>query len=487
MAIADPCALLDTLVKEPDEAEWLEFKESYWDPEQVGRNCSALSNSAMLLEKSRAFIVFGVQNGTHKKVGTTVRLKKKKGKGGGENFENWLNRMMRPTITIGLYDFECHGLHFAIVELEPTYSRPIAFDGTEYIRIGENTRRLDEFPDRQRAIWLKTGNRSFEDAVTLPNVKEQDVFNLLDVDAFFSLSEIPAPKSRRERLRALVHSKLLLDTQENTYDITNMGGLLLAHDLSSFANLETKTPRVIKYLGANKLRSEPERKIGKGYACGFEELLEHVQELLTEETIVKGKRTDSVAYHEDMLREMIANALVHQDLTISGAGPMIEVFSNRVEISNPGKSLIEKDRIVNDKRSRNVKLAATMRALHLCEERGGGLDKAFQAAEDTGLPAPDVVMSENSTQFTLLSRTAFNAMTKGEKLRSLYYHCALRYAARDYMTNASLRERFGLPATRMQTITDLITAAKKGGKIVPADPEQGKKGAQYIPYWAGET
>ena len=80
-------------------------------------------------------------------------------------------------------------------------------------------------------------------------------------------------------------------------------------------------------------------------------------------------------------------------------------------------------------------------------------------------------------------------MTKGEKLRSLYFHCALKYASRDYMTNASLRERFGLTASKkdMQKISDLITTAKKGNKIIPADPAQGKKGARYIPYWAGET
>jgi ATP-dependent DNA helicase RecG len=240
------------------------------------------------------------------------------------------------------------------------------------------------------------------------------------------------------------------------------------------------------HLGVNKMRSEPERKITKGYACGFEELLDHIESLLSEEKTIKGKRTATVPYHDDILREIIANALVHQDFAISGNGPMIEVFTNRVEVSNPGKSLIEKDRIINDKRSRNIKLAAAMRDFHLCEQRGQGLDKAFQAAEDTGLPAPDIVVSETSTQVTILAHTAFNEMTKSEKLRSLFYHCALRYAARDYMTNSSLRERFGLPANMMQAVTDLITTAKKGEKIVLADPVQAKKGARYIPYWAAD-
>ena len=437
----------------------------------------------MLLGKDRAFMVFGVENATHRLVGTTLRLKKKKH--GGENFENWLNRMLRPSLMIEICDFECDGLKYSIIELEPSYSAPVKFKDTEYIRIGENTRRLDEYPDRQRALWFKTGSRTFEDAIATPGVNEAGVFELLDVDEYFELRRMAKPASPRVQLAALTGSNILRDTREGTYDITNLGALLLARDLSKFQSLAGKVPRVIRYIGGDKLRSQAEKQLPKGYANGFEELLAHVQELLAEERTIKGRLTNIVPYPEDMLRETLANALVHQDLTISGAGPMIEVFSNRVEITNPGRSLIDKDRIINDKRSRNVKLAAAMRDFHLCEETGRGLDKAFQAAEDTGLPAPDMIMFEASTQFTLLAETAFNEMTKSEKLRSLYYHCALRFAARDYMTNASLRERFGLPSTKMQAVTDLITTAKRAKKIIPADPEQGKKGARYIPYWAG--
>jgi predicted HTH transcriptional regulator len=181
-----------------------------------------------------------------------------------------------------------------------------------------------------------------------------------------------------------------------------------------------------------------------------------------------------------MLRETIANALVHQDFSIAGVGPMIEIFSNRIEITNPGRSLIERDRIINDKRSRNVKLASAMRSFHLCEERGSGLDKAFQAAEDTGLPAPDVLVSETSIQFTLLSRTAFNETTKGEKLRSLYYHCALRYAARDYMTNASLRERLDSQRPRCKPSVISLQRQRAVGRLFRR-PDQGRRGRGIFP------
>lgn len=482
MPIKDPCALLDELTKEPSESEWLEFKQSFWDHEQTGRNCSALANAAMLVDRDRAFIVFGVENKTYRKTGTTIRLKQKKVK--GQNFENWLNDKLAPRTTVEMLDFVCDGLHFSLIAIEPAYTSPIAFDKLHYIRVGENTKRLDEFPDRLRAIWLKTGVRGFEDSVVSPNVSADQVFELIDVDAFYSLREEAVPGSKAEKLKALAAARMIQDTKEGTYDITNMGALLLATDLDRFPTLRSKQLRVIKYLGANKMKSEPEIRLTAGYACGFESHLKHIFSRLQEESTRGGRRTIQIPYPEDMLRETVANALVHQDLSVSGAGPMVEIFSNRVEISNPGRSLISRDRMINEKRSRNEKMAAAMRDFKLCEERGSGLDKAFQAAEDAGMPAPDPVISDATTQMTLLAPSAFGSMTKAEKLRSLYYHCALRFAARDYMTNASLRERFKLPASKMQVITDLITTAKKGKKIVPADPDQGKKGAMYVPYWA---
>lgn len=477
------CALLGRLCSEPHESEWLEFKQNVWDHNQIGRNISALANSAMLAGKERAFVVFGVENNSHERVGTTIRLKKKKGKG-NENFENWINRLIAPRIMIALHDFQCDSMEFAIIEIEPTYESPVRFDGAAYVRIGENTRSLAEFPERERSLWITTGTRRVEDAIAKSNATTDEVFALLDIDAFFKLGTTPRPRARKAALNRLVEARYLRDRMDEHYDITNLGALLLSNDLREFPTLAPKTPRVIKYIGTTKQRSEPEKLLTKGYATGFSDLLDHVLNLQVEERIIDGRRTITASYHSDILRELIANALVHQELTISGAGPMIEVFSNRIEISNPGGSLIERDRMINDKRSRNERLAFAMRDLGLCEERGSGMDKAFQAAEDTGLPAFEIITSETTTQITIFAPTAFKEMKKGDRLRSLYYHCALRYAAKDYMTNASLRERFGLPQNEMQTITDLITAAKKAKRIAVADPDEGKKKARYVPYWA---
>ena len=126
-------------------------------------------------------------------------------------------------------------------------------------------------------------------------------------------------------------------------------------------------------------------------------------------------------YPEDAIREVIANALIHQDFTITGAGPVIEIYSDRLEVINPGNSLIDIDRIIDERRSRNEKLASTMRLLGLCEERGGGLDKAIIQIEQMNLPAPDFHASQNSMRVVLFGPRPFKELSKAEKIRACFF------------------------------------------------------------------
>lgn len=181
---------------------------------------------------------------------------------------------------------------------------------------------------------------------------------------------------------------------------------------------------------------------------------------------------------------MIANALIHQDFTIPGNGPMIEIYSDRIEISNPGNSLIDTDRILDERRSRNEKLAATMRGLGLCEERGGGLDKTMFEVERRHLPAPEFNSSTDSMRVVLFGPKSFSAMSKQDRQRACFYHAVLRWLKHDYMSNSTLRERFSLPDEDYQAVSAVISEALKMGRIAPADPTQGRRNAKYVPYWA---
>jgi predicted HTH transcriptional regulator len=484
MATNDPKALLERLLQEP-EGEWIEFKHNNCDPELIGRTVSACANGAMLADRDRAFVVWGVENRTKRRVGTTVQLRQLT-KGSGENLTNWLSRMIEPRLMMEFLDFSDQGKTYSILVVEPTYDRPVKFSGVEYLRIGENIRTLNEFSEHERALWLATGRRKFENAIALPHQGTFDVLHKLNTDTYYHLRGEEAPKNQAEILRRFTQLGCLRDDMEGGYDTTNLGALLFAKDITVFPSISTKSVGVIKYVGKDKMISEEETEGKKGYAVGFPGMLKFIiNRLPKQEIFTSGVRKVTSVYSETAIREIIANALIHQDFTITGAGPIVEIYADRVEVVNPGNSLIQVDRIIDERRSRNEKFASTMRELGICEERGGGIDKAIIEIEKMYLPAPEFYPSENSMRVVIFGPRKFSELSKADKVWSCFCHCVVRWLKRDYMSNTTLRERFSLSNAEYQAVSAVISSARREGRIVAAEEGQGKRNARYVPYWAG--
>ena len=193
-------------------------------------------------------------------------------------------------------------------------------------------------------------------------------------------------------------------------------------------------------------------------------------------------------YPEIAIRELVANALIHQDLTIPGAGPLVEIFSDRMEITNPGRLLptIRIERLIDTApESRNELLAAFMRRLKICEERGSGIDKTLLAIEMFGMPPPDFLEGEHYFRAILYSPRPFGKMTKDEKIRACYFHCCLRHVANERMSNATLRRRFRIDAKNYPVVSKIINDTVKAGFIKTGDPQsKSRKHAFYVPFWA---
>ena len=199
----------------------------------------------------------------------------------------------------------------------------------------------------------------------------------------------------------------VLSKQDNgMYAITNLGAILFAKNLTDFPRLERKAVRVVQYDGNNKLNMMREDTINKGYAIGFEGLLKYIEALLPSQEIIEGAiREQRLPYPIIALREAIANALIHQDFSITGTGVVVEIFDTRVEITNPGIPLVDIARIIdNPPKSRNEKLASLMRKLRMCEELGTGWDKIVISCELQQLPAPHINIYEENTKVTLLAK-----------------------------------------------------------------------------------
>jgi ATP-dependent DNA helicase RecG len=164
---------------------------------------------------------------------------------------------------------------------------------------------------------------------------------------------------------------------------------------------------------------------------------------------------------------------------------MVEVYSNRVEISNPGEPIVPVERFIDGYQSRNERLADLMRRMHICEEKSSGIDQVIEAAETFQLPAPDFVVGHRRTSVIILGHQPFNDMDREARIRACYQHCVLRYVMREPMTNQSLRNRFRLPDSKSATVSQIIAATLETGRI-KADEGTGrsKKLARYLPIWA---
>lgn len=270
--------------------------------------------------------------------------------------------------------------------------------------------------------------------------------------------------------------------------ISNLGAILLAQNLKTFGNLITKAPRTITYKGINRLNAIKDTPGPKGYAVGFESLIAYIESQIPEpETIGKALRSSTPQYPPKAIREFVANALVHQDFSIMGQGPTIEIFDDRIEISNPGNPLIEPDRFIDHPpRARNEKLADMLRRMKICEKRGSGVERAILEIESVQLPAPKIENKEDSVVVVIYSQKNLSQLTKEDQCRACYFHSCIRHVVdRDGLTNASLCKRLGIDKRNNAIASRIIKNTLKKKWIKPFDPDnKSSRYAKYIPYWA---
>ena len=355
-------------------------------------------------------------------------------------------------------------------------------EGAYLMRSGQRLVAMSE--DRLRGIFTE-GAPGWLEGPARTGATEADVLSLLHIEAYFDLLSLPRPTSPAGAIDRLVAERLI-DPDGDRYTIRRMGALLLARRLRDFDDLGRRAPRVIVYNGTSKLNTKLERDGEKGLAVGFQGLVTFVLEQLPQNEVIEDALRRSVKLvPEIVIRELVANALIHQDFDVTGASPMVEIYDDRVEISNPGEPIVPVERFIDGYQSRNERLADLMRRMRICEEKSSGVDKVVSAAEVYQLPAPDFRVGHKRTSVLVFGPRDFEAMNRDDRVRACYQHCCLRYVMNDRMTNPSLRERFHLSERQSATASQIIAATVDAG-LVKLDDAVGssRRFARYVPGWA---
>ncbi len=433
------------------------------------------------------FLVFGINNKTAQIIGTDKL-----------NVNNIIERLaslcrdnVNPLVKIDHSIETFKGKELLFVYIQESAIKPVHIINKtiedSFIRSGGTTRKASR--QEVGALMLNSKLPTWEELHASKLLTELEVITLLEYDKILELLGKPIPSKMQEIMQWMVDEKMLIDVDGKGYYITNFGAVAAAKDLNKFDGLARKSVRLIKYEGKNKAGASKEYPGKKGYAVGFESLIIFVQGLLQDSEIIKNAlRVETSIYPEKAIRELIANILIHQDFSIRGTGPMIEIFEDRIVFSNPGKLLPSKkiDRLIRTTpESRNEILASAFRRYNICEERGSGFEKAVIAIELYSLPPLKFEELENSFKVTMYAPKKYAEMTNDERIEACYQHSIIEYFGNGGFNNTSLRKRFGMHEKQASQISLLIKDAMKAGKIKAKDPNNvSKKFSLYVPYWA---
>jgi ATP-dependent DNA helicase RecG len=475
--------LVRELCKLPRETEWAEFKRNNDDPQDIGEYISALANAAALSGKTTGYLVWGVSDDDHALVGS--RFDPATARKGNEELESWLLRLLEPHIDFKFTPVELDGQRVVLLEVSAATRQPVRFSGIEYIRVGTYKKPLKDFPEKERALWRVFDRVPFEVGAAMQHISDDEVLRLLDYPAYFDLLELPPPDGHVAILSALARDHLIEPCVAGGWDITNLGACLFAKRLDDFSGLRRKAVRVIQYRAHDRTETVREQVGGKGYASGFEGLIGYVNGLLpTNEVVGQALRRQMPMFPELAVRELVANALIHQDFSVRGAGPLVEIFEGRIEITNPGEPLVDTLRFLDSPpSSRNEMLASLMRRFRICEERGSGIDKVVAQLELYQLPSPVFEVPPGFTRVVLFAPRSLSEMSKDERVRACYWHACLKYVQREAVTNTTVRERFGIDARNAAMASRLLKEAVEAGVIAAVDSQASRQQMRYEPFW----
>jgi len=373
-----------------------------------------------------------------------------------------------------------------VVFKTPTRPRGMVYhvDGVRWMRSGSQLVPISD--DRLRAVFAE-GQPDWLQEEAKSHLSGQEVVDLLDTQSFFELLGMPYPSNQTQVLERLENEQAIKMTAK-AFFITRFRALLFVKNMKDFRDVSEKAIRIISYAGTRKT-DVVKRDITevKGYAVGFSSVIQNImlQIPASLETFKNGIRREDTWIPEICIRELLANAIIHQDFQVSGFRVTVEIYKGRIEIANPGIPVINTDRFIDSYQSRNEALASFMRRIGICEERGSGIDKVIKTVEEERLPPPEFRTSENQSVAIIFEQESFNNMNRNDKVRACYQHCVLMYLGHDRMTNKSFRERFHLQSGRSHEISQIISQAIREGKIRFGETGgTSKRFARYVPYWA---
>jgi ATP-dependent DNA helicase RecG len=380
--------ILEELIALPAESEWVEFKlnKGSITNEQIGEYVSAMSNGATIRNKPFGYVVWGIDDNTHKVVGTNFTFVN--AKQGNQDLELWLRNLLYPRISFEIYEFEYRDVHVVLLRIPAAKGEPINFQKKPYIRIGSNKTDLRNFPDYMRMIYNSQEDWS---AKIVANASFHD----LDTAAIAVARQKYREKNIHETFYKYIDGwsdEVLLDKMKITKDgkITNTALILLGKPESSHNML----PFVAQITWKLDTEEKAYQHFGMPLFVEVNNVLAKIRNVLYK--FFPDNRLVSVEvpkYDPEVILEAMNNCIAHQDYWRHGRIVVTEKI-NKLIFENCGGFYegTAEDYSFGEKTPQNYRnrwLVEAMVNLGMIDSLGYGIHKMVNSQRNRYFPLPD--------------------------------------------------------------------------------------------------
>ncbi|MCX7169696.1 MAG: putative DNA binding domain-containing protein [Proteobacteria bacterium] len=367
-------------------------------PEEIGEYLSALSNGAALHGKPFGYIVWGIEDGTRRILGTTFQPRR--AKVGNEALENWLLRLLTPRIDLTIHEFERDGLPLVLWEVQAANSTPVRFQSDAFIRVGSYKKKLKDFSEKERRLWqLLSGTQQDWSAQIVEAASLDD----LDPEALhFARTQY--------RVKHPQHANEVDSWDDVTFlnkakaciggKVTHAALILLGKDESS--HLLAPAVAQLSWILRNETNVEQDYEhFGLPLILSSDRILQKVRNLTIRHLPIGTLFPQEVSQYDPwVMRETLHNCIAHQDYTLHGRISLVETPDSLL-FTNMGTFIpgTVEDMIRSDSPPaiyRNKFLADAMVNLNMIDTIGSGIKKMFMAQRQRNFPMPDFDLSKTN-------------------------------------------------------------------------------------------
>ena len=285
-----------------------------------------------------------------------------------------------PALHCDLYSVEVDGAEVWVVEVPAGRQVPYVFGGSVFVRGGANSQKLTNVEEIRELF--QQAEKIYYDSIP---TRKYNIYDNLDAD-------ILKVFRREAHISNNVDDEQLL---ENLQAFTENGdvkrGAILFFDKHPENLFFHAVVRCTQFKGTDKLQIIDDKIFGGPLVAQYEQTLSWLQDKLMLEYEIKGTgaRTEKWEMPLDVFREALINALAHRDYYEQGAFTNVEVYDDRIEITNPGGLLpLVAKHFGRKSLSRNPYIFSLFMRMNLVEHVGSGIGRMQELMLNAGLSEP---------------------------------------------------------------------------------------------------